>query len=132
MFRPTWTSAEHARVIAQRFRRMLSDLPELRVPRIDQPVILMHGQPRGDKQQTTFRFLHEVIANLSEPRRRGSCSPAGRQVRGFQSLTGYVIGNVRCGQHQVVRRVLRIQMHKIFQHGERLMFGRVGHTRSRA
>ena len=36
--------AKHPRIIAQRLRRMHSDLLELRMLRIDQPVVLIHRQ----------------------------------------------------------------------------------------
>ena len=36
--------AKHPRIVAQRLWRMQSDLPELRMLRIDQPVVLIHGQ----------------------------------------------------------------------------------------
>ena len=54
----------------------------------------------------------------------------GRQFIDSHSLSGHFFGNLSRGQDQVSGRVLWIEMDKVFQHGQGLVFRSIGETRT--
>ncbi len=131
MLPPPPAPPEHPRIVTQRLRCSRRNLLELRMLRIDQPVVLIHRQSRRHEQQTGFRPLHKLVADLGELRRRRGFPPIRRHLASLNSLPRNTVRDIRRGQYQVIRSVFRVKMNKIFQHGERLVFGSVGQARSR-
>ena len=111
-------TTEHAWIVPERLRRIQRDPTELRMLRVDQPIVLLCGQRGGDHQQTVFCLSNKLVADLGKLGRSGSLPPIGWQSSGLNSLSRQIVGNVRCSQDEVVWRVFGIQMNKIFQHGE--------------
>ena len=100
--------------------------------RIQQPVILMRRQRRRHDQDAILAPVNKVVSNPGNFRRCRGASPVRGKVLGRNSLPGHAVGNFRCDQDQVRRRVVGVQMNKVFQHRQRLMLGRVRETSSRA
>ncbi len=86
----------------------------------------------GTRMQTGLSLLHEALADLGRSRGLGNTSTAGRSSRFCNLARNHCKGRSRWPGARRRARTLREPDHKIFQHGERLVLGSVGHAYSRA
>lgn len=88
---------------------------------IDQAVVLIRRQGRGNEQQTVLASLSKVVAEVSEFRRRCGIAPVCRKLRSFDSLCRQLVRKLRCGEYEVRRRIILIKMNKVFEQSQRLV-----------
>src|SRR5690348_7214821 len=105
MFSTTAAPAEHSRIVVQRRRRVQHYLPELRMLWIDQPVVFIDRKGRGNQQQTSFRLVYELIADLGQGWRRRGFPPIHRQLASLNSFPRQTVRYIEIGRASCRERV---------------------------
>lgn len=96
------------------------------MPGIDEPVGFLHSNSGRHYKNGGSGGSHKIIANSGETGRRWNSTP----VR-WQSLCGYcgpgdTVRNISLDYDKILGRIVRIDVHKVLDHGERQVFRRVG------
>ena len=100
--------------------------------RVEQPISLMQRQNRGHDQQTSLSSPREFVAKAGQGRGRLWIPPIRRQVRYCDRVAHQIVGHFANGEHQIIGRVIGVDVDEILQHGEGLVLGRVAEAGSRA
>jgi hypothetical protein len=100
--------------------------------RIQEPVVLVWGQSRGHNEDAMFGFGHEFVSDAGKFSGRRGPPPGRWKIIDGDNLGWQIVGKFSGDQNQIGRRVARVEMNKIFKHGQGLVFGGVGETSSRA
>jgi len=85
--------------------------------RIDQPVILARREHGRDQQQTVRAASREFVSPARKFRRRRRVAPVGWQIISADLFPPKVVRNPGHRQHQIIRRVFRVKVHEILEHG---------------
>lgn len=112
---------EHSRVIAQGLQILNHEFPEIRMRGIDQAVVLIGRQDRGNGQEAMLASLSKVVTDAGKLGRRSRIAPVCGELRNLDPLRLHLGGDLRHGKHEVFRRVIFIEMNKVFEQGQRLV-----------
>lgn len=123
---------KHAWIVVQRFYFPDSDSLVVRMCWIHQIIALVGSEDGRHEQQAMFSLLHEDIAELRESWRRCSFTPICRQTAGSNLLPAQILREFRYRQDQIRGRIVLVEVDKILQHGQRLMFGGIAEASARA
>src|SRR6185312_8680188 len=124
--------AEEAWTVPHRFDGSDPDPHEIGMPRIDETVMLPGCEGRGNKQDAVRAASHKRIAELSEFERRGRRPPGARQITGADFRAAEVLGHIGYRQDKIIRRIVGVEVDKIFQQGQGLVLRGVAEAHSRA
>jgi hypothetical protein len=113
------------------FRPLRANSLELRMPWIDEPVHFGRCQSRGDDKNCRPLVPDEVVADLRKIRRRRCRTPRPRQSRTRQGHPGNAVGHFSANHHKICRWIVRVDVDKVFENGQRKMLGRVKQAYSR-
>ena len=100
--------------------------------RVDQPIVLAWCKDRGQNQRTSQAALHKVVSEVRQFGWRSLFAPVCGQSTDLEMLPVYLIRNLSDCQHKIVWGIVFVQVDKILQHGQRLMFGGVAKPDSTA
>ena len=96
--------------------------------RIQEPVVFIRGLGRGDDQDAVFGLAHKFVADPGELSRPRGAAPV-RWEFFYRDAFGRQIGrNFGSDQNQVGRRFVGVEVDKVLQHRQGLVFGSVSET----
>ena len=78
-----------------------------------------------------FGFGYEFVSDAGKFSGRWRATPLCWKFINCDDFGRQIVGKLRSDQNQIRRRVVRVEMNKIFEHGERLVLGGVRQTSAR-
>ena len=98
---------------------------------IQEPVVFMRGEGRGHNQYTVFGLGCEFVPDAGKFSGRRGAPPQGWKIIDSDAFGRQIVRNSGSDQNQIRRGIVRVEMNKIFQHGQGLVFGGVRQTSAR-
>jgi len=98
---------------------MHPDLCEVGVLGIDEPVRFSRSENRRHDENGRAAVADKSIAEYGETRRRGTPPPIYGQALCGDGDPRNTAWNIRGDYHQILRRIVRVDVDEIFDHGER-------------
>jgi len=89
--------AKHSRIVIQRFDPRRKRTPEVRMLRVQKPVVFMRREGRRHNQDASGTFPDESVADAGKLSRGWGMAPVGWKFLGCDALLRCVVGNLCSG-----------------------------------
>lgn len=118
--------AEHVRVVSERLGLRKTNPRKIWVRRVKEPVVFVWRQSRGHDENGSLALAHEFLTDAGEFGGSGRGAPAGREIVWAEVNAREMIGNLGGDEDDIGRSVVGVEVHKVFEHRQRLVLGGVG------
>jgi len=95
---------------------------KIRVLWVEEPVVFVRSESRGNNERGGIAFLHELISDMRQLRRGRGSTPMRWQIIRVNGGSRQIAGDGDGDQNEIGRSIVGIEVHEVFQHGQRLVF----------
>lgn len=90
--------------------------------RVDEPVRIARGQSGWNNEDRGPAVTDEPVPDFHQFRGTRSLAPAFRNSRRAYRVTRYTLRHLRPHQHEILGRIVRIDVDEVFEYRQREMF----------
>ena len=113
---------EHARIIGERFDFRKANPMKIRVLWVEEPVVFVRSESRGNDENHGVALLREFISDMRQPRRGRGATPIRWEIIRVNGGSRQIAGDSDRDQNEIGRSIIGIEVYEVFQHRQGLVF----------